>query len=158
MSAFSLPNVAHTVAASQRQENQPAVLFYTAMAAGHQRAFWARLTRRSTQMPRLEASSLRRGGHYAGVCEVELDRIRGSEGRSTDFDDHFHPVSETVRQRWQRVAAALEEGIRLQPVVLIRVGDDYYVRDGHHRISVSRALGLATIVAEVTVWESETQG
>jgi hypothetical protein len=39
--------------------------------------------------------------------------------------------------------------------VLIRVGDEYYVRDGHHRISVSRALGLATIVAEVTVWDSE---
>ena len=69
----------------------------------------------------------------------------------------FYPVSETVRQRWQRVASALDVGLRLQPVVLIQVGGVYYVRDGHHRISVSRALGLATIVAEVTVWDGENR-
>jgi hypothetical protein len=46
----------------------------------------------------------------------------------------------------------MEQGIWLPPVRLIRVGDDYYVRDGHHRISVSRALCLGTITADVTVW------
>jgi hypothetical protein len=38
-------------------------------------------------------------------------------------------------------------------VELIQVGDLYFVRDGHHRISVARAWGQATIDAEVTVWE-----
>jgi hypothetical protein len=41
----------------------------------------------------------------------------------------------------------------MPPVELIRVGDVYFVRDGHHRVSVARALGQAYIDAEVTVWE-----
>jgi hypothetical protein len=41
----------------------------------------------------------------------------------------------------------------LPPVVLVQVGDVYFVRDGHHRISVARALGQLDIEAEVTVWE-----
>jgi len=32
----------------------------------------------------------------------------------------------------------------------------YFVRDGHHRISVARALGQAYIDAEVTVWEVDS--
>ena len=157
MTTFNLSSLEHTVAQSQRRENQPAVLFGAALAAGRPRAFWARLTRRPTQLRRLEASQSARGGHYAGACEVELSLIQGSEGRSNGFDDQFNPTTETVRQRWQRVASALDSGIRLQPVVLIQVGGAYYVRDGHHRISVSRALGLATIAAEVTVWDSENR-
>jgi hypothetical protein len=41
----------------------------------------------------------------------------------------------------------------LPPVVLVQVGDVYFVRDGHHRISVARALGQLDIEAEVTVWQ-----
>jgi len=37
----------------------------------------------------------------------------------------------------------------LPPVELIRTGGIYFVRDGHHRISVARALGEAYIDAEV---------
>jgi len=32
------------------------------------------------------------------------------------------------------------------------VGDIYFVRDGHHRISVAKALGQLEINAEVRVW------
>ena len=42
--------------------------------------------------------------------------------------------------------------VPLEPVQLIQIGDDYFVRDGHHRISVARALGETCIDAEVTVW------
>jgi hypothetical protein len=34
---------------------------------------------------------------------------------------------------------------------LMQVNDVYYVRDGHHRISVSRAMGQDFIDAEVTI-------
>jgi hypothetical protein len=37
-------------------------------------------------------------------------------------------------------------------VNLVKVGDDYFVIDGHHRISVARVFGAATIAAVVTVW------
>ena len=37
--------------------------------------------------------------------------------------------------------------------MLVQVGDVYFVCDGHHRISVARALGQLAIEAEVTVWQ-----
>jgi hypothetical protein len=40
----------------------------------------------------------------------------------------------------------------LPPVQLIQVGDAYFVRDGHHRISVAHHLGQASIDAEVLIW------
>jgi ParB-like chromosome segregation protein Spo0J len=51
------------------------------------------------------------------------------------------------------VAEARLRGINLPPVQLIEVGGRYYVRDGHHRISVAQALGDTFIDAEVTRWQ-----
>jgi hypothetical protein len=50
------------------------------------------------------------------------------------------------------IAAAWEMGTPLPPVKLIQIGDLYFVRDGHHRISVARAMGQEAIEAEVTAW------
>jgi hypothetical protein len=47
---------------------------------------------------------------------------------------------------------ARQQGAKLPPVALIQVGDVYFVKDGHHRISVARALGQVEIEAVVTVW------
>jgi len=44
-------------------------------------------------------------------------------------------------------------GVTLPLVDLVQVGDVYFVRDGHHRISVARAFGQESIDAQVTVWE-----
>ena len=38
-------------------------------------------------------------------------------------------------------------------MVLVQVGDIYFVRDGHHRISVAQALGQTDIDARVTIWQ-----
>jgi hypothetical protein len=51
------------------------------------------------------------------------------------------------------MAAAKMRGVALPPVELIQVGDIYFVRDGHHRISVARAFGQEQVDAEVTVWD-----
>jgi hypothetical protein len=45
-------------------------------------------------------------------------------------------------------------GDPLPPVELIQVGSVYFVRDGHHRISVARAMGQQEIEAVVTVWQT----
>jgi hypothetical protein len=37
-------------------------------------------------------------------------------------------------------------------VELIQIGQEYFVRDGHHRISVASSLGQAQIDARVTVF------
>lgn len=90
-------------------------------------------------------------GHYAGLRTVCLSRIRGSEGRSEDFTAEFRPLKAHNRERWLRVALAHLKGIVLPPVELIQVGDDYFVRDGNHRVSVARAFGQESIEALVTV-------
>jgi hypothetical protein len=89
----------------------------------------------------------------AGTRIVPIQQIRGSEGRCTDFDAAFHPLKAHTEDRWLSVAKANLRGRGLPPVELIKVGDAYFVRDGHHRISVAAALGQREIDAVVTVWQ-----
>lgn len=90
---------------------------------------------------------------HAGTQLVPLSAIRGSEGRTDDFDAHFRPLQAHDEQRWIGVAAAVSQGAVLPPVDLVQLGDTYYVRDGHHRLSIAAAQGQTTVEAQVTVWE-----
>jgi hypothetical protein len=124
------------------------------------RGWWhravARLLGRSTRLPDL-AGALGQdqiaARHYLGAQPVPIAQIRGSEGRLDSFDDAFHPLRRHTRGRWLGIATAWLQGVALPPVDLIRLGDTYFVRDGHHRISVVRALGIKEIDALVTVWD-----
>jgi hypothetical protein len=92
--------------------------------------------------------------HYsAGLQLVAIDQIQGSQGRCRDFDRALYPLQCHSQSRWLQIAMARELGIALPPVELVQVGDIYFVRDGHHRISVARALGQTEIEAEVRVWQ-----
>jgi len=44
----------------------------------------------------------------------------------------------------------LREGKWLPPVELYKLGKDYFVADGNHRVSVARYLGVAAVDAVVT--------
>ena len=55
----------------------------------------------------------------------------------------------SARARWQRVWLAEHRGEVLPPISVTAVGDDYAILDGHHRVSVARARGAATIVASL---------
>ncbi len=92
--------------------------------------------------------------HYCGLQTVDISSIRGSEGRCHDFDRDFLPLTPELAQRWTSVFVAIQQGIAMPPVQLIRVGDIYFVRDGHHRISVARIRGCEQIEAEVIVWNT----
>ena len=129
-------------------------LYERALLRGFLRRLWAGLTHhpRSLQILSDDKRPLQ-GGHYAGVQEVPIDHIRGSESHARDFDDRFYPLSDRTRERWLSLAKAISMSIDLLPVELIQVGKDYFVRDGHHRISVARAFGHKTIAAQVTVWD-----
>ncbi len=114
---------------------------------------WSTLTRRSRcllALDEIEAAFQR----DAGMLVVPISQIRGSESRSSDFDRDFNPLQDHNKRRWLSVAAARRRGKALPPVKLIQVGDVYFVRDGHHRISVARALGQRSIEARVVVWEA----
>jgi len=92
---------------------------------------------------------------YAGIQSIKISQIHGSEGRVGDFDYFFNPIQEHTRSRWLNIAKIKLFGSELPPVELIQVGENYFVRDGHHRISVSKALGEDFIDAEVTKWDVE---
>src|SRR3954447_19002280 len=85
-----------------------------------------------------------------GLQVVPLDAIVGTIDRAVDFDRGFRPTSARLRSRWERIAAAQRRGEALPPVSLFKVGDLYFVRDGHHRVSVAKSQGRQDIDAYVT--------
>ena len=85
-----------------------------------------------------------------GPKVVPLDEIVGTVDRTRDFDRNFRPTSGRVRSRWESIAAAMRRGEPMPPVDLLQIGEIYFVRDGHHRVSVARALGRTDIDAFVT--------
>jgi len=90
--------------------------------------------------------------HYLGCQEVNITKIIGSEGRCEDFDRSFNPRKTHNKERWLNVANVQLAGIPLPPVELIQINDAYVVRDGHHRISVAKAIGNRYVDARVTAW------
>lgn len=84
-----------------------------------------------------------------GLQKVPLKKIKGSIGRHRDFDLEFNPRSADREGRWQRVARAHRQGLKLPPPLLYKVGDIYLVEDGNHRISVAKAAGQDEIEARV---------
>jgi len=121
----------------------------------------ARARRRATLVCRI----LNRGGRACGLAifeercrthsargyrEIPLDAIKGTTepNRAAQFDNDFRPTKLT-RCRWQSVWMAFNRGASLPPISVIQVGDSYAIRDGHHRVSVAKALGAPTIPAIV---------
>ena len=94
-----------------------------------------------------------------------MDRMLGTGSHLIDAERAFARVTRARRRaallrlirhytgiargRWQRVWLAEERGTSLPPVSVVAVGEDYVLRDGHHRVSVARARGALTIDAMV---------
>ena len=91
------------------------------------------------------------GRRTAGIRAVSLDSIVGTteEAKARRFDSSFRPPPAS-RRRWEGLWLATRRGRQLPPISVYRLGDCHYVEDGHHRVSVARALGMAAIDAEVT--------
>ena len=94
--------------------------------------------------------SLHIGGPiYRGVHTVRLDQIVGSLNRYHEFDRAFLPAEDQLAARWKNIDSAFYKDISLPPVVLYKVGQVYFVVDGHHRVSVARQQGQEFIEAEI---------
>lgn len=110
---------------------------------------------RLLDLAKVQATCKGLGHRDLGRQYVSISQVQGSvnEGRGRDFDASFRPLKTYNEARWLNVAMARQQGTKLPPATLIQVGDVYFVQDGHHRISVARALGQVEIEAEVTVWQ-----
>ena len=84
-----------------------------------------------------------------GVMPVPLVKIVGTLGRDREFNRALLPRDEALRDRWQRIARLAEGPKGFPPVDLYKVGEAYFVVDGHHRVSVARAMGAPDIEARV---------
>lgn len=91
-----------------------------------------------------------------GVQQVPLRHIVGSVGRAHEYDRDFRPLTDTARERWVGVHL-LNQYTGWEPVQLIKVGNLYFVVDGHHRLSVARQNGLPDITAVVEAYAAPLQ-
>ena len=112
----------------------------------------ARLSGRSADLLSYEEvrQKLRaREGARQELVDVPLEAIVGSVGRYRDFTRSFLPRLHDGT-RWARVKMAVASLPGLPPIRLYRLGDVYFVQDGHHRVSVAREMGATHIQAYVT--------
>jgi len=89
------------------------------------------------------------GERFQGLKTIDVGSIVGTTDSRRDFDRRFRPTSTRVRERWERVALAQRRGEAVPPIDVYRVGHLYFVRDGHHRVSIAMANGQPTIEAYV---------
>jgi hypothetical protein len=124
--------------------------YHSARKSAFLHKLWAKLTRKSYQLMAFPEVYEVINCYDLGHQTVEISMIKGSEGRNSDYDDAFRPLKNNGKDRWVRVAMQVWLGTGLPPVELIQVDNDYFVRDGHNRISAMRALGCKYVDAHVT--------
>jgi len=89
--------------------------------------------------------------HRLGVQPIAVASIVGTVDphKAEAFDAEFRPPP-YGRARWSQMCHAVQAGAELPPISVYRFAARHYVRDGHHRVSVARALGATDIDADVT--------
>lgn len=92
--------------------------------------------------------------HDLGLRDIPIDAIVGSVGRYSDFTRSFLPLQDDAEERWARIQVKTQEMGGLPPIEVYKVGEAYFVRDGHHRVSVARQLEATHIEAFVTEIET----
>ncbi len=116
---------------------------------------WAKLSRRQTRLASFsEAPRSGVNRKFVGVQEIPVDKIIGTLSREGDFDNRFRPLHNHLRDRWVDVFLSYSTEA-WSPIRVHKIGEQYFVEDGHHRTSVARAVGMAYIQAEV--WEYSTR-
>jgi hypothetical protein len=85
-----------------------------------------------------------------GVQAIDVRSVTGTVEplKARSFDRALRP-DPASREQWKRIWMAHAGGVPLAPVSVYRVGGEHVLRDGHHRVSVARDLGLELIDADV---------
>jgi hypothetical protein len=97
------------------------------------------------------ATALRRP---RGVQVVPLEQIVGTTRHPSQNTADFLPLpglrGRNWEGRWQRIKRAVDKLSILPAVDLVRVGDEYYVADGHNRVAAALQAGAVAVDADVT--------
>jgi len=84
-----------------------------------------------------------------GTLIVPLKKIVGSVGRYNDFDSRFRPKRREYSTRLGGILNAMVAGKPMPPISLYQIKDDYFILDGHHRVTAARELGHTHIQAHI---------
>jgi hypothetical protein len=88
------------------------------------------------------------GRRPLGLRAIPVAQIVGTDSRGADFDRDFLPRRPEIGPRWRGVEQAFPEGG--PPIAVYKLGDAYFILDGHHRVAIARQRRMETIDAEVT--------
>ena len=115
-------------------------------------SFWAKLTGRNSRLAIFPEHTLRDHPNrkLIGVKDIRIDQVIGTLNRECDFDDKFRPLGKHLLNRRVNIFVNLDPD-GWEPILVHKIGEQYYVEDGHHRVSVARSIGKLFIQAKV--WE-----
>jgi hypothetical protein len=86
---------------------------------------------------------------YRGVRAIPLEQVIGTDGRAAAFTREFEPRHGFSRDRLRSLAEAFPDG-GFPPIVAVKLGESYFVIDGHHRVALARRRGGELIDADIT--------
>jgi hypothetical protein len=89
------------------------------------------------------------GRRYLGVRGIPLDGLVGTDSRGSAFTRDFRPRHAFSRDRMRSLNGVFADGA-FPPIVAVKLGETYFVIDGHHRAALARRAGAETIDADVT--------
>ena len=129
--------------------------FQRALQRGRIQAFFSRLTRRSPHL--LLYETVKKKFNLAnrvdrGRQEIRLNQIIGSVGKSELFTRSLMPLAGSLGDRWMDIYVLMQGPRGFPPIKVYKIGDGYFIFDGHHRASVARYLGNQVIEAYVIEW------
>jgi hypothetical protein len=93
---------------------------------------------------------------YVGIQTIPVAKIVGTVDRAADFDRTFLPRRAAMEERWKRVEQTFRTDA-FPPIVTFKVGEAYFIEDGHHRVAIARQRKTGYIDAEVTEVKSPVE-
>lgn len=126
--------------------------FQSLRARAQRESFLAKLMGRETLLQTFPDSLAGRNPNrrLLPVQDILIDKVVGSLNRRDDFDYKFRPLKNMARDRWVNTHITLD-GQGWEPIIVHKIGSEYFVEDGHHRLSVANEVGMKFIQAKV--WE-----
>lgn len=126
--------------------------FFTLRTNARRDLLWAKLMGRTTRLAVFPEESPAKSPNrrFLGFQEIPVREIIGTISRQNDFDIQFRPLNKYLQERWVNTYLTLKRD-GWSPILVHHVGAGYYVEDGHHRVSIGRALGMDFLPAQV--WE-----
>ena len=100
--------------------------------------------------PEARRASIRElGVHSVPVEEITGTAVEGPPQRGGDFLPLPDRRSDDWRSRWQSILRAVDSLANLPPIELIKLGDQYWVVDGHNRVAAALYSGQTDIDASI---------